>query len=73
MSKGYTIALAMTAPVAPATASPHGGSRTSFDCADIVDDCGKELLDVCLGIGAWYAQQGAAEAKDDGYGGEKAG
>lgn len=25
MSKGYTIALAITAPVAPATADPHGG------------------------------------------------
>lgn len=25
MSNGYTIALAMTAPVAPATANPHGG------------------------------------------------
>lgn len=26
MSKGYTMAFAMTAPVAPATAAPHGGS-----------------------------------------------
>ena len=26
MSKGYTMAFAMTAPVAPATAAPHGGN-----------------------------------------------
>jgi hypothetical protein len=30
MSRGYTRALAMTAPVAPATAFPHGGSGAGF-------------------------------------------
>lgn len=33
MSSGYTIAFAITAPVAPATAKPHGGIKASFDCA----------------------------------------
>jgi hypothetical protein len=36
MSKGYTMAFAITAPVAPATASPHGGMSVSFDCTAIV-------------------------------------
>jgi hypothetical protein len=31
MSKGYTSAFAMTAPVAPATANPQGGITASFD------------------------------------------
>ena len=31
MSRGYTIVLAKTAPVAPATASPQGGIGASFD------------------------------------------
>jgi hypothetical protein len=31
MSKGYTIALARTAPVAPAIASPQGGIGVSLD------------------------------------------
>lgn len=35
MSRGYTSALAMTAPVAPASANPHGGIKTSFDCPAI--------------------------------------
>ena len=35
MSKGYTSALAMTAPVAPATANPQGGIKASFDCPAI--------------------------------------
>ena len=35
MSRGYTIAFAMTAPVAPATARPHGGIDASFDCPAI--------------------------------------
>jgi hypothetical protein len=30
-SNGYTKALANTAPVAPATAPPHGGRVISFD------------------------------------------
>jgi hypothetical protein len=30
MSRGYTIAFARTAPVAPATALPHGGSGAAF-------------------------------------------
>lgn len=29
MSRGYTMAFAMTAPVAPATAAPHGGNGGS--------------------------------------------
>jgi len=36
MSKGYTKALAMAAPVAPATASPQGGIGASFDCPAIL-------------------------------------
>lgn len=36
MSKGYTIAFAITAPVAPATASPQGGMSASFDCPAIM-------------------------------------
>jgi hypothetical protein len=35
MSKGYTRALAITAPVAPATANPQGGMGASFDCPAI--------------------------------------
>lgn len=36
ISKGYTRALARTAPVEPATARPHGGSGAGFDCAAIL-------------------------------------
>lgn len=36
MSKGYTIAFAITAPVAPATARPQGGMSASFDCPAIL-------------------------------------
>jgi hypothetical protein len=36
MSRGYTSALAITAPVAPATAKPQGGMGASFDCPAIV-------------------------------------
>jgi hypothetical protein len=35
MSSGYTMAFAMTAPVAPATANPHGGRLASLDCPAI--------------------------------------
>lgn len=38
ISRGYTRALARTAPVEPATAKPHGGSAAALDCADMV--CG---------------------------------
>jgi hypothetical protein len=43
MSRGYTIAFAMTAPVAPATARPHGGIRASFDCPAIATGDGEEV------------------------------
>lgn len=36
MSRGYTRALAMTAPVAPATARPQGDKGASFDCPAIL-------------------------------------
>ena len=36
MSKGYTSAFAITAPVAPATAKPQGGIGASFDCPAIM-------------------------------------
>lgn len=36
MSNGYTNAFAMTAPVAPATARPQGGSVASLDCPAIM-------------------------------------
>ena len=50
MSRGYTIAFAMTAPVAPATARPHGGIKASFDCPAIAMGEGEEpLLRVCGG------------------------
>jgi hypothetical protein len=34
-SRGYTSVFAMTAPAAPATALPHGGSTSTFDCPAI--------------------------------------
>lgn len=37
MSRGYTRAFAITAPVAPATASPQGGIAASFDGATMFD------------------------------------
>ena len=36
MSRGYTRVFAITAPAAPATALPHGGSTSTFDCPAIV-------------------------------------
>jgi hypothetical protein len=46
MSKGYTIAFAMTAPVAPATARPQGGSGASLDCPAIVKGL-RTVVDEC--------------------------
>lgn len=42
MSRGYTRALARTAPVAPATARPQGGIGTSFDCPAMAAACLRE-------------------------------
>jgi hypothetical protein len=36
MSSGYTRVFAITAPAAPATALPHGGSTSTLDCPAIV-------------------------------------
>ena len=47
MSRGYTRALARTAPVAPATARPQGGMGASFDCPAIAA-C------VFLNLGAYF-------------------
>lgn len=40
ISKGYTKALANTAPVEPATARPHGGSGAGFDCTGMMSEDG---------------------------------
>lgn len=37
-SSGYTSVFAMTAPAAPATALPHGGNTSTFDCPAIVEE-----------------------------------
>lgn len=37
MSNGYTRAFAMAAPVAPATAKPHGGMGASLEATPIVN------------------------------------
>jgi hypothetical protein len=44
-SRGYTSVFAMTAPAAPATALPHGGSTSTFDCpaiAKVLASCASE-------------------------------
>lgn len=44
-SNGYTSVLAMTAPAAPATALPHGGSVSTLDCPAML----KKLCDCAFG------------------------
>jgi hypothetical protein len=41
MSRGYAIAFAITAPVAPATANPHGGRAASLDWPAMLEDMRK--------------------------------
>lgn len=47
----------MTAPVAPATARPHGGIKASFDCPAIAMGEGEEpLFRVCGGSLNFFAR-----------------
>jgi hypothetical protein len=56
MSRGYTSAFAMTAPVAPATARPHGGIKASFDCPAIATLGGEDTYFNVCGCPNFYAQ-----------------
>lgn len=61
MSNGYTMAFAITAPVAPATASPHGG-RASFVPA-ILRTCRlSKVLEIP--VKEWSRWRGGSEARD---------
>lgn len=50
------MAFAITAPVAPATARPHGGIGASFDCPAIVREVQKSNR--CLGQGECSRRRG---------------
>ena len=65
MSKGYTMAFARTAPVAPATAFPQGGSRTCFDWPPMVS--------ICMKVRAFRGGQYGMVSEEEEEGGMKEG